>query len=136
MKVLIDTNVLLDVICNRGEFAESALRVWELCEFGEIRGYISALSVPNIVYILRKELSPEKTEELLTNPSTIFEISDLKSSDLLNAAKIKSHDYEDAVQMLTAARIHADYIITRNIRDFADSRIPAISPAELLKKFK
>lgn len=134
MRVLIDTNVLLDLLCDRDEFAEDALKIWELCEFHEIDGYISALSVPNIVYILRKELTPEKTEELVEKLSAIFEISDLKLSDLLSAAKIRTKDFEDAVQMLTAQRIRADYIITRNIDDFSASKISAIKPSEFFKK--
>lgn len=135
MRVLIDINVLLDLLCDRDGFAEDALKVWELCEFREIDGYISALSVPNIVYILRKELTPEKTEDLVEKLSAIFAVSDLKLSDLLSAAKIRTKDYEDAVQMLTAKRIGADYIVTRNIDDFSASKVPAVKPSEFLKDF-
>ena len=53
MKVLIDTNVILDVLCNRPDFLENSLKIWKLCEVKKIEGYISALSIPNIVYILR-----------------------------------------------------------------------------------
>ena len=55
MKILIDTNVILDVLCNRAEFAEDSLRVFKYCEVKRITGCISALSIPNIVYIMRKE---------------------------------------------------------------------------------
>ena len=62
MKVLIDTNVILDVLCNRVDIAEASSKVWKYCEVDKLEGYISALSIPNIVYILRKELTPEKTQ--------------------------------------------------------------------------
>lgn len=61
MKIWIDTNVLLDVLCNRPNFVEASVKVWKLCEVKKLEGYISALSVTNIVYILRKELTPQKT---------------------------------------------------------------------------
>ena len=132
MKVLIDTNVILDVLCNRSEFVEDSSRVWKYCEVNQIEGYISALSVPNIVYILRKELTPQKTQQLIQQILMIFEVIDLKSSDLKNAAEMLSSDFEDAVQMCCANRIKADYIVTRNIRDFKESKVPALKPSEFL----
>ncbi len=134
MKVLIDTNVILDVLCNRAEFVADSSKVWKLCEVEKIEGYISALSVPNIVYILRKELTPQKTKEIIWQIMMIFRIIDLKPSDLKNAAEMLSADFEDAVQMCCASRIKADYIVTRNIRDFQNSKIIALKPSELLER--
>lgn len=134
MRVLIDTNVILDVLCNRSEFVEDSSRVWKYCEVNQIEGYISALSVPNIVYILRKELTPQKTQQLIQQILMIFDVTDLKSSDLKNAAEMLSSDFEDAVQMCCANRIKADYIVTRNIRDFKESKVPALKPSEFLER--
>ena len=105
MKVLIDTNVILDVLCNR---SESSSRVWKYCEVNQIKGYISALSVPNIVYILCKELAPQKTQQLIQQILMIFEVIDLKSSDLKNAAEMLSSDFEDTMQcaVLTASSLN------------------------------
>ena len=135
MKIWIDTNIILDVLCNRKGFVEDSSRIWKMCETNLIEGYISALSVPNIVYILRKELDPEKTMEIIQKLTLIFDVVDLKASDLKNAAAMLTSDYEDAIQMCQAARIHADYIATRNIRDFKESSVQALVPAELLLKF-
>ena len=66
MKILIDTNVILDVLCNRKEFVDDSLKVFKYCEANQITGCISALSVPNIGYIMRKELDGEKVKEILT----------------------------------------------------------------------
>ena len=134
MKILVDTNVILDVLCNRPEFVEASSKVWKYCEVDQIEGYISALSVPNIVYILRKELTPQKTEQLIQQITMIFKVVDLKSTDLKAAAEMFSSDYEDALQMYQASRIKADYIVTRNIRDFKDSKVPALKPSELLER--
>ena len=134
MRILVDTNVILDVLCNRAEFVEASSDVWKRCELEQIEGYISALTVPNIVYILRKELDPQKTEQLIGQLAMIFDIVDLKSADLKSAAEKYNSDYEDAVQICQAERIKADFIVTRNIRDFKDSKVPALKPSELLER--
>lgn len=136
MKVLIDTNILLDVLDERDGFWEDSLAVWNLCRDGKINGFISALSIPNIIYIMRKSLAPEKTEDLIRKMSILFEIVDMKASDITEASQMLVRDFEDGVQMVTAKRIQADYIVTRNTRDFLSSEVPRIEPMELLKKLK
>ena len=134
MKVLIDTNIILDVLCDRHEFSEDAAKVFKLCEVKKINGYISALSIPNIVYILRKELQPEQVKEIIETLSLIFDVVDLKADDLKKAAAFSFKDFEDAIQSAQASRIKANYIITRNIKDFVNSRVTAIKPNELLER--
>ena len=134
MKVLIDTNIILDVLCKRPDFYKDSAKVFKLCEVKRISGVISALSIPNIMYILRKELDSEKTKEILDNLSLIFSIADLKADDLKKAADMQFKDYEDAVQSACAARIKANYIITRNIGDFTMSKVAAIKPIKLLER--
>lgn len=134
MKVLIDTNVILDVLCGRTEFLEASSRVWKYCEVGRLSGVISALSVPNIVYILRKELDPDKTKDIIDRLLLIFDVAELKAEDLRKAAEMKTDDFEDAVQMCCAKRINAAYIVTRNVRDFVSSPVPALKPSELTER--
>lgn len=132
MKVLVDTNILLDVLCSRQSFPADSAMIFRLCEVGKLDGYISALSIPNIMYILRKELDPDKARDILEKLGLIFTVCDLKAEDLKKAAALGFRDYEDAVQSTCAARIHAEYIVTRNGKDFTNSKVPAITPAELL----
>ena len=132
--MLIDTNIILDVLCDRTEFLEASSRVWKYCEINKLSGVISALSVPNIVYILRKELDPDKTKEIIDRLLLIFDVAELKAEDLRKAAEMKTSDYEDAIQMCCADRINADFIVTRNIRDFVSSPVPAVKPSELLDR--
>lgn len=134
MKILVDTNVILDVLCNRKEFVEDSLRIFQCCEVQHITGYVSALSIPNIVYIMRKELDPEHIKEILHTLTMVFSVVELRESDLLKAAELSFSDYEDAIQSVCAARVRADYIVTRNEKDFANSPIPPISPTDLLKQ--
>ena len=94
----------------------------------------TALSIPNIVYILRKELDPVKTKQVIDQLSLLFSIEDLKAEDLKKAAAMQPRDYEDALQMVCASRIKADFIVTRNIKDFLISKVPAVTPSELLAR--
>lgn len=133
MKILIDTNVILDVLCNRAEFVEDSLRVFKYCEVKRITGCISALSIPNIVYIMRKELNSEKTKEILTTLTSLFDVVDLRETDILKAVELDFCDYEDALQSVCASRAGVDYIVTRKIKDFKNSKVIAIRPSELFE---
>ena len=134
MKILIDTNVILDVLCNRTDFVEDSLKVFKYCEVNQITGCISAMSVPNIVYIMRKELDSERIKEILTTLTSLFTVVDLREADLLKAADLDFADYEDALQSICATRVKANYIVTRNIKDFKNSPVPAIKPSELFER--
>ena len=132
MKLLIDANILLDVLQNREPHVQASSVVWKLCETEKAKGYVSALTFANLVYIMRKELDQKKIEETLKALSLIFEFADFNVSDLTHAAELEWDDFEDAVQSVTAERVHADYIITRNVRDFAKSKVVAFTPSELI----
>ena len=134
MKLLIDANILLDVLQNRENFVRASSMVWKLCETEQAKGYISALTLANLVYIMRKEMDAQRIEEVLHMLSLIFEFAELNDSDLFRAAALQWPDFEDAVQSVTAERIHADYIITRNVRDFSRSKVIAFTPDELLAR--
>lgn len=134
MTLLIDANIVLDVLQNRESFVKESAMIWKLCETEQAKGYISTLSFANIMYILRKELTPDKIEEVYHKLCLIFEFADFSSSILSKAVEMNWKDFEDAVQSATAEQIHADYIITRNVRDFAKSKVVAFTPTELLMR--
>jgi len=134
MVLLIDTNVILDVLAKRDGYYEASAALWKLCEIGKVKGYISALSIANIIYVLRKELSPVQIEDVIKRISMIFEISELDPTILIKASHMRWKDFEDAVQYVTASYVGADYIISRNAIDFAESEISLASPADFLKE--
>lgn len=134
MKLLVDGNILLDVLQNREPHVIASALVWKLCETGQAKGYVSALTFANLVYVLRRELDPKKTEEVLKKLSLIFSFAELSGADLLKAACLHWNDYEAALQAVTAERLRADFIITRNVKDFKQSKILALTPAELLAR--
>lgn len=134
MKVLIDTNVILDVLCRREGFYENSVKVMKYCEVNKITGVISALTIPNIVYIMRKELDAKKTKDVIEKLQLIFTVADLKAGDINKALSMNFKDFEDALQSVCASRIKADYIVTRNIKDFLLSKVTAITPSELIDR--
>lgn len=134
MKLLIDANILLDVLQKREPHVQASSVIWKLCETEKAKGYVSVLTFANLVYIMRKELDPKKIDEILDALSLVFEFVDFNVSDLSRAAELAWNDFEDAVQSVMAERIHADYIITRNVRDFARSKVMAFTPSELIAR--
>ena len=134
MVLLIDANIILDVLLNRPDFVKDSAMIWKLCETEQMKGYVSTLTFANLLYIMRKQLDPEKIEDVFHKLNLIFEFADFSVSDLTHAAELNWKDFEDAVQSVTAERIHADYIITRNVRDFSKSRVMAFTPSELLAR--
>lgn len=134
MKVLIDTNIILDVLCKREGFYEDSAKIMRFCEVNKITGVISALTIPNIVYLLRKELDRKKTKEVIDNLQLVFTVADLKADDIKKAISLDFKDFEDALQSVCASRIKADYIVTRNIRDFTNSKVTAVKPSELIER--
>ena len=103
-----------------------------MCETGLAKGRISALTFANLVYVMRKEFDAEKVRVVFEKLSLIFQFEDLNVTDIRTAADMRWRDFEDAIQAATAKRIHADYIITRNVKDFTDSEIPALTPSAFL----
>ena len=134
MKLLVDGNILLDVLQNREPHVIASALVWKLCETGRAKVFVSALTFANLVYVLRRELDPKKTEEVLKKLSLIFSFAELSGADLLKAACLHWNDYEDALQAVTAERLRVDFIITRNVKDFKQSKVLALTPAELLAR--
>ncbi|MBQ7219528.1 MAG: PIN domain-containing protein [Synergistaceae bacterium] len=130
MRLLIDTNILLDVLQERQPYYTQSCAVWKVCEHGLAEGYISSLSFANIVYTMRKQLRYDEIDKVLRNVKNAFYFESLTLWDFEVAADMKWREFEDAVQTSTAARIRADYIITRNTKDYKDSPVPALTPEE------
>ena len=136
MRLMIDANIILDVLMAREPYVADSAKISKLCETDIAEGHVSTLTFANLVYIMRKELDPGKIEEVLKALSLIYRIDDLTHSDVSNAAALKWDDFEDAVQASIAKRVNADYIITRNVKDFKGSSVAALTPAELLSGIK
>lgn len=134
MRLLIDANILLDVLQKREPHYQASSLIWKLCETQKAIGYVSALTFANIIYILKKELTEQKIAEVFSMLSLIFTFTELSVSDIQKAALMQWKDFEDAIQTQTAIRLKVDYIVTRNVKDYRNSQIPAFTPSELLER--
>lgn len=134
MIVLIDTNVAIDVLSDRMPFAEHSSAVLKLCETNVIKGFVTATTVTDIYYILSKAVSDTaKLYNILEKLLSVIELCDVTKQNIFNALKQRQSDFEDAIQSDCAATIGAEYIVTRNTRDFVNSPVKAITPEEFLK---
>ncbi len=133
IKVLIDTNVVLDVLARREPHFLAARAIWAYVEGGEIEGVLAAHSITTIAYLLAKALPHLKVQNALTKLLQVFSIAPVERTIILNALALNWHDFEDAVQMSTAESVSADYLVTRNTKDFVSSAtISVLPPDELL----
>ena len=136
MRVLIDTNILLDYFAQRGAFFEPAHRLLLACMEKKIKGYIAAHSVLNTFYILRHSHTPEQRRNVLRDMCRFLQVVSVDKGKVLAALNDYScSDFEDCVQAQCASACRANVIITRNVKDFAAASIPAISPDEFCRRF-
>ena len=134
MRILIDTNVLIDVIARREPFFANAVKVFEICQRETVEGCSAAHSVVDMVYILRKNFTANELREILLRLCKIFVVEAIDMSKLIAALNNRDFsDFEDCLQTQCALSLHADYIVTRNVKDFAVSEIPAVTPEEFFK---
>ena len=132
MRVLVDTNILLDALLGREPYFDNADKIIKLCADKKIEGFMAAHSIPNIFYILQKDMSEESRREVLLNLCNILKVEGIDLTKLMSALQNKSFsDLEDC-----AKNVKADYIITRNIKDFTNSEVSAILPEDFLTLIK
>jgi predicted nucleic acid-binding protein len=133
MNVLIDTNVALDVLLRRKPFEESASEILIMSENGLISGYISASSITDIFYLVRKEYKDTaKTYEAIKKLCMTVHIAAVDERAIQNALNMEWSDFEDCVQHAAAKDFQADYIITRDENGFKDGTIRLISPTNFV----
>jgi len=131
MRFLLDTNIVVDIITKRKGFEES-VSLLKHCEIKRAEGFVSATTITDVMYILRKHIKPEDVREAVKTLLIIVDVAGVLKSDIKAALLSGMNDFEDAVQASCAGRIKADYIVTRNAKDFANSPVPAIQPIEAL----
>lgn len=135
MKVLLDTCVVVDVLQKREPFYQNAMDIFLSISNRELEGVLTAKSLTDIYYIIRRSLHNEmETRKYLNTLFVLFDVEDTFSIDCQLALQSKMKDYEDAIMVETALRIGVDCIVTRNIKDYELSTIPVLSPEQLLAR--
>lgn len=134
MKILVDTNVIIDALTGREPFKEDAEQIFMLAANRIEDMYITTNSATDIYYLVRKYLhSTGQAKSIMAKLYELFHILDVTASDCQEALLSEMSDYEDAVLSCCAARNHIDYIVTRNMKDYEKSKAQAILPKQLIK---
>jgi predicted nucleic acid-binding protein len=133
MRVLLDTNVVLDFVLARHPFFIEANEIFVRLQNGEFEAFVSAITPINVFYTTRKE--KDKTIALAAIEELLKLVEITKSDNLIfqNALALGFSDYEDAVQHECAAAENLDAIVTRNSKDYKNSLVKIYSPSEFLQ---
>ena len=132
MRVLFDTNIVLDILLDRAPFADPASYLFSKVERAEITGFLCATTITIIHYLITKALNDKKAVEHIHSLLSLFEIASVNRIVIERALELKFTDFEDAVLLEAARHAGAQYIVTRDISDFAKSSIPVYTPMELV----
>ena len=137
MKVLFDTNIILDLLLNRQPFFEVSAKVIDLSATKVIEGFISASAITDIYYLAYKGIRDKKKVcSLLEKLLQIVSVAGVTETEIKRALQSDWSDFEDAVQYFTANSVEASYIITRNKKDYSSGKIMAVEPQEFLSIVK
>jgi len=136
MKILLDTNIVLDVLLAREPFVDLAREIFILIENGEIEGYLCATSVTTLHYLIGRETNKKEANEIIEKLLTLFEVSPVTKKILYNASINNGLDYEDSVIYTSAFYSAIDIIVTRDKKGFKESKISTLNPKEFLAFFK
>ena len=129
-KVLIDLNIILDFL-NKRNFHQEAAQLLNRCVEGKLSGYICAHEVTTLSYFLFKEQKDKnKVAAIISSLLDIFHVIPIDETILKNSLLSPITDYEDAVIEVSAVAFDIDYILSRNISDFKQSRIPTYTPEQ------
>lgn len=135
MKVLVDTNIVLDIALNRKPFVEHAALLWRLAEQKEITACLSNTSITDIFYIVRKHAGQDKARAFIADILDTFKLVDIDEEGFREALNSGMNDFEDAVQYVISTRNDCDVLATRNKVDYGN-RANVLDPAELIERIK
>ena len=132
MRVIVDTNVVLDVLLARSPFVKPAASVFALVEQSKIEGALCATTLTTVDYLLSQSLPLDQARQIIRDLLQLFEIAPVNRSVLERALDSRIEDFEDAVLEQAGRLSGAEAIITRNTKDFRKSSIKALDPTEFL----
>ncbi len=134
MRVLLDTNILLDVLLDRAPFVTDSSAIWAACDAGQIVGAIPASTLTDIFYIARRTTDLATAQIAIGLCLATFDICPVDRATLERAAALPGADFEDNVQLACALIAGLDAVVTRNDKDFSAAPIAVLTPAALIAK--
>jgi len=137
MKVLFDSNVIIDALSERDDSNDcSSVLFMEAIDYRNIQGYLLSKQITDIYYVLRKYVAEDIRKDFINLLLKTFNVIDTKQDDLLSSLFVNGNDYEDDILMNAALINDLDCIVTNNIKNFKKSKIKVFSPTELAKELK
>jgi predicted nucleic acid-binding protein len=133
LKILLDTNIVIDVLMDRMPFSESATELFSKVEDGTIIGYLCSTTITTVYYLASKTVGAQRAQEEIGKLLSLFEVAPVNRHVLESALVADFSDYEDAVIHEAACHVGADAIVTRNRKDYKKSRISVYSSEEMAK---
>lgn len=134
IRVLVDTNAVLDVQLAREPWASQAKPLFDARDAGRAILYLPASVLTDIYYICRKQVGPDRAKAIVEECLQRFVVLTVDRTVIEDALRASGPDFEDNVQVICALRIAADIIATRNAQDFAQSPIPAVEPLDIASR--
>jgi len=130
--VMIDINILMDVLQKREPFYGSSAGLLAAVETGQVHGYVAAHSLTTLFYLVQKSRSSSEARVTITNLLQFIQVAPVDQSTIEQALNLETRDFEDAVQMVSAMQCKADFLITRNVKDFQPALLPVLAPVDFL----
>lgn len=131
-KIFIDTNIVIDLLAKREPFYDDAAQLFSLADRGNIKLYVSSLTFANTNYILTKLKSVKDARVILLKFKILVVVVEL--NDKIIELSLNDNDFEDGLQYYTAIENRSDIIITRNLKDFKNSKIPVMTAGQYLRR--
>ena len=136
MKILLDTNIVLDLLLEREPFCNEAKDIFTLIESNKISGFLCVTSITTIYYLISKSVDKSKADEIIDKLLQLFNIADVNKNILIKSLKNNGKDFEDSVIYTSAEYFNIDVIITRDKKGFKQSNIKVMEPNDFLEKYK
>ena len=137
MRLMIDTNIILDVLLEREPFYKQSREVLDLCEKKKIHGFISASAVTDLFYLIRKGLgSIDEAYKALGHILDIVKVLTVTNDDVNAAFLKKAKDFEDCLLATCAKSNKCKGIVTRNAKDFDDFDITLYSAENIIDEHR
>lgn len=137
MKVVIDNNVIIDALKPNPQFEAAAQQILRLASLKSIDGFVSANSLTDIFYVLRKEHGADKAKVMVQKMLLILDIIGIDPIDCIDALSLPMNDFEDAMVAVCAKKIKADFIVTRDEKFInEDTEVRTVSPEQLIEEIR
>lgn len=132
MRILLDTNIILDIALKRDAFYDNSVKVFKLIDNRNLFAFISATTITDIYYIAKKQTGHEKSIEFIRGLLKFAEPLSVDKEIIIGAFESKINDFEDAVQSSVAIENDLDFNVSRNVKDYLGSTVKTVTPEEFI----